>query len=234
MSKFQISRNDFDALTLTEKLENFGSHFFDEDQMIVLHAVMQGKGNINQMCSRTYKMMMDEDTSYSMHCETFMLDWIVSEINEICENIIIKESFAGRGWNAEFYLNNSVLEDFFSFDLLVKAGLIEELEAEEEETEIETNKMRKQLKQSTRQTYNVKQLVNHLELYMSESFGFDPYRFSNVSADRALVFELDASINAYVHQGCFDKEDMNELIDQIYRTERMNEKRQTQATKKTS
>ena len=94
--------------------------------------------------------------------------------------------------------------------------------------------MRKQLKQSTRQTYNVKQLVNHLELFMNDHCELSPYRFSNVSADRALVFELDASINAYVHQGCFDKEDMNELIDQIYRTERMNENRQTQATKKTS
>ena len=90
--------------------------------------------------------------------------------------------------------------------------------------------MRKQLKQSTRQAYNVKQLVNHLELLMNQAFGFDPYRFSNVTTNQALVFEFDPSISAYVHIGCFDKDDINELIDEIYRTERMNEAKQTQAT----
>lgn len=90
--------------------------------------------------------------------------------------------------------------------------------------------MRKQLKQSTRQAYNVKQLVNHLELFMYDRCELNLYRFSNVSTYRALVFEFDPSINAYIHIGCFDKEDINELIDQIYRTERMNEAKQTQAT----
>lgn len=90
--------------------------------------------------------------------------------------------------------------------------------------------MRKQLKQSTRQAYNVKQLVNHLELFMYDHCEINLYRFSNVSADRALVFEFDPSRNAYIHIGCHYKEDINELIDQIYRTERMNENRQTQAT----
>jgi len=99
---------------------------------------------------------------------------------------------------------------------------------------IEANQKKAELRDSTRQTYNVHELVNHLELFMNDHFELSPYRFEKYAFDRVHVFEFDEIDDAYHWIGCFDKDDINELIDQIYRTERMNEKRQTQATKKTS
>jgi len=77
----------------------------------------------------------------------------------------------------------------------------------------------KELKSTTRKNYSLNKLVNHFERFQSSHFKVDPYRFS-MNGSTVMIFEYETEDNAYYHIGHYDKQDLNELLESIYRTVR--------------
>lgn len=75
----------------------------------------------------------------------------------------------------------------------------------------------KKLKQSTINSYNLKQLVNHLERYQNYHFDIAPYRFLIDSSAYCEVFEYCVAGVEYYHLGKFSKNEFIDILEDIYR-----------------
>lgn len=87
-----------------------------------------------------------------------------------------------------------------------------------------TPEKRRELKDSTRRAYGIKQLIKHLELYMDDHCSIDPYRFSSLTYNSVIAHEFNTHQWAYVYYGRCDKSDINDLIDSVYRKVRRSNK----------
>lgn len=129
----------------------------------------------------------------------------LESLHSITLNVIYKKTFPDGNYFANNHLNVLTDED------LIKAILSSYKKAPEKKRE---------LKASTRRAYGLRQLVKHLELYMDDHCSIDPYRFSNLTHNSVYVHEFDGSQWGYIFTGRYDKSDINDLIDSVYRAVR--------------